>query len=65
MSDFDISVSELEKLIKDGISGRKPWGHHEDMILKKYYGKVPAKDIAKVLGRSASSVSGRVFRLGL
>jgi len=44
---------------------RRHWTPEEDDRLRRDYGQVPTKDIARRMGRSLSSVSGRVRKLDI
>mgnify|MGYP000229835438 CR=1 FL=1 len=43
----------------------KKWSKREIEVLKKYYGKIPTRDLARILGRSIDAVSHKAGALGL
>jgi len=49
----------LENIVKSEPLDRKFWTVKETEILLKLHGKVPNKQIAKVLGRSVHSINGK------
>ena len=56
-------VPELEELI--GNTPCKPWSEYEVNVLTQYYGKVPTKKIAELLGRSYTATRSKAHSLGL
>ena len=48
-------------------SGRliKKWSKREIEVLKKYYGRIPTKDLAKIFGRTIDAVQHKASALGL
>jgi DNA-directed RNA polymerase specialized sigma24 family protein len=60
----EIEIPELECLIAE--SKIKPWTDKEEAVLRKYYPKgVPAKELAKYLGRTIGSVNCKAQQMGL
>lgn len=59
----DIEVPELEIAVKKF----KPllWTEYDEKLMKKYYGKVPNKMLAKYMKRSLDSVYGKARRMNL
>ena len=62
-SEEDFLIPELEELI--GNIPCKPWSEYEVNVLNHYYGKVPTKRIAELLGRSYTAAQSKAHRLGL
>lgn len=48
-----------------GINKTRPWTRKENKLIKRYYDKIPYKDLAKKLGRNFSAVYYRLYQLGL
>jgi hypothetical protein len=57
-----IIIPELEKILGQGI--RQEWNSGDVEILKRYYGKVPVRALAKVLGRTVSAVRNKADQVG-
>lgn len=51
----EIIVPELEALVGT-YDGPKPWTEADKAAVRKYYGKVPTKAIAKQIGRTSEAV---------
>ena len=49
-----VVIPELEKLLGHGV--RQDWSSGDTEILKRYYGKVPVRALAKILGRTVNAV---------
>jgi len=56
----EVVIPELEKLMGTGV--RREWTPKDEKTLKTYYGKVPVRALAKVLGRTVSAVRNKVDR---
>ena len=59
----DVIVPELEKVIGVGI--KLPWSERDELVLRRYFGKVSIANIAKALNRSPAGVNYKVQSLGL
>ncbi len=42
-----------------------PWTDERDELVKRYYGKMPNKKLAKMIGKSVWAVEGRAGKFGL
>ncbi len=55
---------ELERMAEEG-PAVKPWQQRENDILRKFYGRVSARNIASMLGRSVTSIYQKADGMGL
>jgi len=58
----EVIVPELEALVATH-KGVKKWSTTDEGVLDKYYGKVPTKELARILGRTPESVERKYHRL--
>jgi len=62
----EITVPRFEQWIEKNPRGVfREWSEREILILKKYWGKVPGKEIAKELGRSYTAMKQKATELGV
>jgi len=65
--EMEFTVDELEQIMQEGAPTRnKFWSEREDAIVRRYYGKVPTKDlVAHLDGRTMCAIRLRAQRLGV
>jgi hypothetical protein len=62
----EIIVPELEEMLKSPPAPRyRPWSDIDEGRLERYYGKVPLRNLMKVLGRTRTSVLSKARDMGL
>ena len=52
-----VVIPELERHVGTGV--RREWTPRDEKTLKTYYGKVPPRALAKVLGRTMSAIRNK------
>jgi len=60
-----VSVPELDELIRTTKPRSVPWTENDESVMRQYYGKVSAKELAKYLGRRLSAVTNKARYMGL
>jgi hypothetical protein len=60
--------AEIDKQLEAEVANyapKRPWTPAEDAVLAKYYGRVPTRRIAEILGRSINGTYERASRIGI
>jgi len=63
-NDF-IIIPELEEAMKTYTPAWKPYTKKDELIIKRYFGKVDLKLLAKQLGRTPEALNTKAGHLGL
>lgn len=58
-------VPELENAISPRPYINAEWPDRDVQVLLKYYGRVPNKNLVKVLNRTLSAITSKAARLGI
>ena len=62
----EIVVPRFETWIRNNPHGPyNEWTEREILVLKKYWGKIPGRDIAKELGRTYKAVKWKAAEMGI
>ncbi len=59
----EIVIPELEKLIKT--TTPRFWSERDEKILRQYYGLVPIRSLAKIVGRSPHACEKKAHVMGI
>lgn len=61
----EIIIPELEEYLNTSWESHKAWSFKEIAQIERYYGKVPTKELAKIMKRTVSSIQCKASLLGI